>query len=200
MPEGKLLQLVAHALHAHAAGERRIDVQRLLRDARALFRRHEMQRAHIVQAIGELDEQHAHVLGDGEQQLAEILAPARPASRRDRASSILVRPSTSAADIRAEQPVDFLARRARVLDRVMQHGGDDRRIVELEIGQDRGDFERMRKIRVAGGALLRAMRLHRIDIGAVEQILVGLRIIPPHPLDEFILPHHGSNGPVALKQ
>ena len=35
--------------------------------------RHELQRAHVVQAVGELDQKHAGVIGDGEQKLAEIL-------------------------------------------------------------------------------------------------------------------------------
>ena len=36
MAEGELLKLVAHALHTHAAGQRGVDVERLLRDARPL--------------------------------------------------------------------------------------------------------------------------------------------------------------------
>ena len=76
--EGKILELVAHALHAHAPGERRIDLHRLLGDARALLLRHELDGAHVVQAVGELDEEHADVLGDGEQQLSQVLAPAAP--------------------------------------------------------------------------------------------------------------------------
>ncbi len=95
------------------------------------------------------------------------------------------------ADVMAEKPVDLLSRRIGILDRVVQDRRDDRRIVELEIGQYRGDFERMREIRIARCALLRAMRLHRIDIGAVEQVFVDMRIIAPHSLDEFVLPHHG---------
>ena len=71
--EGEIFELVAHALHAHAAGERRIDVERVLGDAGALALRHELQGAHVVQAVGELDQEHARVIGDGEQKLAEIL-------------------------------------------------------------------------------------------------------------------------------
>ena len=71
--EGQLLQLLAHALHAHAAGQRRIDLHRLLGDAQALVLRHMVERAHVVQAVGELDQQHAHVLGDRQQQLAQVL-------------------------------------------------------------------------------------------------------------------------------
>ena len=99
------------------------------------------------------------------------------------------------ADLLAEYAVDLLARRRGVLDRVMQHGGDDGRVVELEIGQDRGDFERMREKRIAGGAFLRAVRLHGVDIGAIQQILVGVRIVATHAIDKFILPHHCYGRP-----
>ncbi len=32
-----------------------------------------MQRAHVVQTVGKLHQQHAHIVGNGEQQLAEVL-------------------------------------------------------------------------------------------------------------------------------
>ena len=74
MPEGEILKFLAHLLHAHAPGQRGVDLERLLGDALALVRRHEVQRAHVVQPVGELDQQHAHVRRDGEEQLAEVLA------------------------------------------------------------------------------------------------------------------------------
>ena len=37
--KGEVLELVAHALHAHAAGERGVDVERVLGDAGALLLR-----------------------------------------------------------------------------------------------------------------------------------------------------------------
>ena len=53
-----------------------------------------------------------------------------------------------------------------------------------------GDFERMGEIGIAGGALLRAMLLHGIDIGPVEQLLVGVRVVARDPLDQLVLAHH----------
>ena len=189
--EGQVLELVAQALHAHAPGERGVDVQRLLGDARALVGRHELQGAHIVQAIGELDEQHAHVGGDRQQELAEVLG--LDGALGDEVEPLqLGQPLDERADLVAEQPVDLLARRFGVLDDVVQHRGDDRRVVEIEVGEDRRDLERMREIRVARGAHLRAVRLHRVDVGAVEQNLVGLRVVASHPLDQLVLAHHGG--------
>ena len=93
-------------------------------------------------------------------------------------------------DVRAEQLLDLLGGRDRVLDRVVEDRGDDRLVVEMEVGQDAGHLDRMAVIGVARGALLRAVRLHRKDVGAVDQRLVGVGIVGPDLLDQFILPQH----------
>ncbi len=187
--EGEVFQFAPHRMHAHASGQRRIDIDRLLRHPPPQLGRHMRDGAHIVQAIGELHEQHAHVFGDGEQKLAQILGLLGLA--RDQFEPVeLGEALDELPDVAPEHRVDLGAGRLGVLDRVVQKRGGDRRIVELQVGEDGGDFERMREIRVARSALLAAMRAHRVDIGAVEQILVGLRIVLPHPLDQLVLAHH----------
>ena len=109
--------------------------------------------------------------------------------RLDLADS-LVTPSTSRATFVAEQLLDLLAGRERVLDRVVEDGGDDRLVVEVQVGEDAGHLDRVAVIRIAGGALLGAVRLHREDVGAVDHRLVGVRIVAPDLLDQFILPQH----------
>ena len=154
--EGQILELFAHLLHAHAAGERRIDVERLFGGAPARFRRPVRQRAHIVQAVGELDEQHANVVGDGEQELAQVLGLlGLPGNEFELFQ--LGQTLDQAADIMAEQAVDLGAGGVGILDGVVQERRRDGGVVELEIGEDRGDFERMREIGVAGIAFLLAM-------------------------------------------
>ena len=71
--EGQILQLFAHPLHAHAPRKRRIDVHRLARFLRLLLWAHRLDGAHVVQAVGELDQNHPQVLGHRHEQLAEIL-------------------------------------------------------------------------------------------------------------------------------
>ena len=56
---------------------------------------------------------------------------------------ILVRPSTRAPICGPKVLVDLLERRLGVLDRVVQDRRGDGRVVELEVGQDRRDFEGM---------------------------------------------------------
>ena len=90
-------------------------------------------------------------------------------------------PSTSRATSGAEQPLDLLGRRDGILDRVVEDRGGDRLVVEMEVGQDARDLDRVAEIGVADGALLGAVRLDREDIGAVEQRLVGIGIVARGP-------------------
>ena len=48
----------------------------------------------------------------------------------------------------------------------------------------------MAEEQVAGRALLIAVRHHGVDIGPVEQRLVGQGVVAPDPLDKFVLAHH----------
>ena len=65
----------------------------------------------------------------------------------------MVSPSTSRADFGTKQTIDLGARRLGILDHVVQQRGCDRRIVELELRQDRRDFEGMREIGITGRTL-----------------------------------------------
>ncbi len=151
--------------------------------------RHEMQGAHVVQAVGKFDEQHARIVGDGEQKLSKALGLLRVFGREVELVE-LGQSFDEAADLRPEHAVDVVAGDFCVFDGVVQHRSDDRRIVELEIGEDGGDFERMGEIGIAGGALLRPMRFHGEHIGAIEQIFIGLGIVTLHPIDQLVLPDH----------
>ena len=72
----------------------------------------------------------------------------------------------------------------------MQKGGGDRGVVELDIRENGRHFERMGKVGIARGASLLAVRLHGIDVGAIEQRLAGLGIVALDALDQVVLPHH----------
>ena len=95
--ERALFQFGGHLVHADPARERRVDIERFVRDAPAAFRlRDEPQRAHVVQAIGQLHEQNAHVLGGREQeflQVRRLLVLSGESSSKES----LVTPSTSSA-------------------------------------------------------------------------------------------------------
>ena len=71
--EGKILQFAANQAHAEPVGNRRVNVERLARDALLPFGAQKFERAHVVQAIGELDHDDAYVVHHGQQHLAHVL-------------------------------------------------------------------------------------------------------------------------------
>jgi hypothetical protein len=72
----------------------------------------------------------------------------------------------------------------------VQQGHRHRRLVEMHVGEDGGDLERVGEIGIAGGAPLMSMLLHRIDIGLVQQRLVDVGLVALDALDKLILTHH----------
>ena len=152
-----------------------------------------LKRAHVVQPVGELHQQHANVVGDRQHQLAEILR-LLGALREQFQLRQLGHAVDEVGDLLAEIGLDVVVGGERVLDRVVQQRGDDGRHVELEIRQDRGDFQRMGEVRIARGAELLAVRLHGVDIRLVQQRLVGVGIVGLDAVDELGLAHQTAAG------
>ena len=196
MGEGEILQFDLEALHAEPFGQRRVYLHRLGGDTAALVEVGEvMQRPHVVQPVGQLDQEHADVVRHRQQELAEILGFAA----RLRTQLDLRELGDTVDQLRhflAEEVLDLLQGGDRVLDRVVQQGGDDGGAIQAIFGQDAGNLERMGEVRIARGAGLRAVRHHGKDVGAIQQLLVRSRIVGTDLLDEFILPDHWPSGDV----
>ena len=193
--EGQILELVLDLVHAHALGERGINLHRLARDAlagRLVFQI--VQRPHVVEPVRELHQQDADIVGHRQDQLAEILRLLGLVGLQFEARE-LGDAVDEPRDLRSEPLLDILERCERVLDRVVQQPGHDRRAVELHPRQDAGDLDRMGKVGIARGAQLRAMGLHRKDVSLVERVLVNRRVIGFDPLDELELAHHRRGRP-----
>ena len=180
--EGQVFQLLAHVLHADAArpAARRCPPFPGRCGGACPALSMIAQGAHVVQPVGQLHQQHADVAGDGQHQLAEILRLLGALGENFQLGE-LGDAVHQTGDLLAEILLDVLIGDQRVLDRVVQQRGHDGGHVELELGEDGGDFQRMGEIGIARGAELLAMRGHGIDIGLVEQRLVGVRVIGRAP-------------------
>jgi len=58
--------------HAQSVRDRRVDVQRLARDLELAIRREMLKRTHVVQPVGELDEDDTNVVDHGQDHLAQV--------------------------------------------------------------------------------------------------------------------------------
>ena len=169
--EREVLQLPLDRVDAEPVRQRREDLQRLLRLLLLLVLRHRAERAHVVQAIGELDQDDPDVAGHRDHHLAVVLGLAIVAAlegdARELGDAVHER-----RDLLAELAAHLVQRRARVLDRVVQQRGGERGRVEPHPGADLRDAERMHDEVLAAGAALIGMTLAGEEEGALDELAV----------------------------
>ena len=151
--ERQFLQLAIQAVEAQPIGDRRVDFERFAGDATSLGGTHAIEGAHVVQTIGELDEDDAQVGGHRQQHLAEVLR-LRFLVRAEFHLVELGEPVHQLGGDLAESLGHLLLGDEGVLHDVMEERGDQRLGVELPVGHDVGDGHRVRNVGVAADAVL----------------------------------------------
>ena len=178
--EREVLELPLDRVHAEPVGQRRVDLERLAGLALLLVRRQEAQRAHVVQPVGELDDEHPRVARHRDDHLADGLA--LRGARGLRGVGALGRldlvelgdPVDDDPDQLAELAGQPLETDLGVLDRVVQQRGGQGRGVHAEIGEDAGDGQRMGDVRIAGAPHLALVGLLGELVGPLDQADFGL--------------------------
>ena len=166
--EAEVFELALDRVHAEAVRDRGVDLERLARDRAAFRRRHRAERAHVVGAVRELDHDHADVADHGEQHLAEALG-----LRLGAAPELDLVELADAVDelrhVAAEARRDLVLGVGCVLHDVVEDRGHHRLRVELEVGEQVGDGDRVRDVRLARAAPLPVMGVEREVVRFLDQ-------------------------------
>jgi hypothetical protein len=104
-----------------------------------------VERAHVVQAVGQLDEEDAQVLAHRQQELAQVFRRAF-AFRHRLDLGKLGHPVDQPGDIGAEQALDLLDSGQRVFHGVVEKRGHDGFLIELQLGHQARHFDRVREV------------------------------------------------------
>ena len=174
--EREVLELPLERVDAEPVRERRVDLERLARLLRLLLLAEVLDRPHVVETVGELDEDDADVLRHRDDHLPVVLGlgllaalEADPRQLRDALDEL--------RDVGAELGAELLEIRVGVLDDVVQERGGDRLLVEMELRADPRDTERMVDELLAGAARLAGVRALGELERAAEQLLVDVRVV-----------------------
>ncbi len=174
--EREVLELPLERVDPEPVRERRVHLERLARLLRLLLLRLVLDRPHVVQAVGELDEDDAHVLRHRDDHLPVVLGlgllaalERDPRQLRDAVDEL--------RDLVAELGADLVELGTRVLDDVVEERGGDRLLVEVEPRADARNPER-----VVDELLARPPRLALVGaLGdlerAAQEILVDVRVV-----------------------
>ena len=125
-----------------------------------------------MEPVAELDEDDAHVGGHGQQHLPEVLGLDAAALLLGDAQGQAVELGQALDELGgflAEALGDLLVGDAAVLLHVVQEGGDERRLVELEAGDELRHLEGMGDVGVAGAAHLAGMALIGKRVGITNE-------------------------------
>ena len=140
--EGEVLQLPLDGVDTEPMGDRGVDVERLARLLQLLLLGHGRDRAHVVQAVGELDEDDPDVGGHRHHHLAVVLGLGLVAGLEGQVVE-LGDPVHEARDLLAEGLAHLLQRGTGVLDGVVQQGRAQRLGVQAHAGADLGHADGM---------------------------------------------------------
>ena len=113
-----VLQFALDVVEAEAVRKRRVEEERFAGDLQLLVARLVVQRAHVVQAIGEFHQDHAHVLRQREQHLAEVLR--LYAVRAELQAADLGEAVDDGGDRGTEEVLDIIEREVCILHRIVQ--------------------------------------------------------------------------------
>ena len=157
--------------------QRRVDLHRLAGDALLLLRWQVLERAHVVEPVGELDDDDAHVLGHGHEHLSDVLGLLLLHRPRTAELAQLRDAVDQARDFAAKSLLDLGDREVGVLRNVVQQGCGERLGVHLERGQVVRDSNRVGDVLLARAAQLALVGGDRRLVGSADQGLVDGRAV-----------------------
>ncbi len=174
--EGEVLELPLERVDPEPVSEGRIDLERLLRLLHLLLLAEVLDRPHVVEPVGELDEDDPNVLGHRDDHLAVVLRLGLLAAR-ELDPGQLGDALYELRDLRAELRPHLVELGVRVLDDVVQERRRDRLLVEVELGADPPDAVGMMDEVLSRAALLAAVAaLGRLE-RAPDEVAIDARVV-----------------------
>ena len=169
--EGKILELAPDLSHAQAVSDGSVDFHGLLGNPLPSLHRKEFQSPHIVEPVGQLDQDDSDVVHHGQEHLAKILRLAGFLGVKAELVD-LGEPVDDVGNVLAEFLFDLLQRSDRVLHDVVQQSHADTTGVELHVGQDIGHGQRMVEVRLTRFTRLSIVLFGRKAIGLPQHLQV----------------------------
>ncbi len=183
--EGEILELPLDLLHTEPVCERRVDLEGLGRDAPLLVLGQHRERAHVVQPVGELDQQHPDVARHRDDHLAHVLRLLL-LTGVELVALELRQAVDDAGHLGPEPRLDVGHGDLGVLHGVMEERGLEGRGVEPQIREDARDRDGVGDEILAGLAELALVRGFRERVGANDLARIGPGVVGADLLDDDV--------------
>ena len=172
----QVLEFQAQIVHAQAVGDGGVDFQGFLGHPAFLFRLESFQGAHIVQAVGELDDNHANVAGHGQRHFLEVFRLLFFLGFEFDLGE-LTDPVHQLCHCLAKLVGQGLLADVGVFNDIVQHGGHQAVMVHVHVGEVFRHCQGVGDVGFAGAAFLAVVGLLSVEVGAFYQRdLLGVEI------------------------
>ena len=165
--EGQVFEFMPQRVNPQPVGDGGVDFQRFLRDAATFFRAQRIQRAHVVQAVSQLDDDDANIFRHRQQNFLDVVG-----LLLDFVLELDVGELADAidqiGDFFTKLFLDLLARGGGVFDDIMQNGCNDAVHVHMHFRENAGDSDGVVDVRLTGDAVLAFVQLRAKQVGAVN--------------------------------
>ena len=156
--EGEVFQLPLETTDAEPIGQRRVDVAGFAGDAQLLLGLESLERAHVVQPIGQLHQHHPDVTGHGQKHAPQVLGLGLGLIGEVDASQ-LGDPLHQRPHLGTEMQRDLFWRDLGVLHHIVQEAGGDHGGAGTDVAQQISHRHRMDDVGLAAGPELALMQL-----------------------------------------
>ncbi len=184
--ETKVFQFAANLAHAETVGDGGVDFERLAGYFLLAFMIQMFEGTHVVQAVGELDEDDADVVDHGQHHFAEVLGLRfLPGGEID--SADLGDAFDNMRHLFAELLCYFNRGDRGVFDGVVEQAGGDGNGIHFHVGEHVADLQRMYQVGLARGSGLSGVVLLGEFVGPLDQfeVVVGTVLAQlPHQFAE----------------
>ena len=184
--EREVLELPLELLDTEAVRERSVDLEGLVRDLATALLRERREGSHVVEAVGEPDQQDPDVARHRDDHLADVLR-LRELAAPELQLVELGEPVDDACDLVAELALDVTEADRGVLDGVVQEGRGQGRRVQAKVGEDPRHRDGMLDVGLAREAVLPLVRILGEPVRALQQLGVGLGVVRAN-----LLQHRGE--------
>ena len=183
--EREVLELPLERVDPEPVRERCVDLEGLLGLLHLLLLAEVLDRPHVVEAVGELDEDDPHVLGHRDDHLPVVLRLGLLAAR-ELDPGQLGDALDELRDVGAELGAHLVELGVGVLDDVVEQRGGDRLLVEVELRADTGNAPGMVDELLAGAADLAAVPLLGELERPADQLAVDAGVVRLDARDQLL--------------
>ncbi|RMO04789.1 hypothetical protein ALQ48_06206 [Pseudomonas coronafaciens pv. zizaniae] len=189
--ETQVLEFDTHVVHAQPVGDGGIDFEGFLGDTATFFAGKDFQRAHVMQTVGELDQNHANITRHGHGHFLEVFCLGFGLGLEIHLGQF-ADPVDQFRNGLAKLGAERFLGNTGIFDDVMQHRGHQALMVHVHVSKNIGHRKRVGDVGLTAATALAIVGLFGVEIRSADQIDLVLAEVGRQSVGEGVYARQGA--------